>query len=48
MKTITAQLDDKQYEFLKAFSLEKTGKENINSAIRLLINERESNKCKCV
>lgn len=45
--TITAQLEDEQHEFLKSFSLEKTGKENINSAIRLLIKERQSNKCKC-
>jgi hypothetical protein len=43
MKTVTAQLEDDQHEFLKSFSLEKTGKENINSAIRLLIKERQSN-----
>jgi predicted CopG family antitoxin len=42
MKTVTVQLEDDSHEFLKSFSLEKTGKENLSSAIRILIKEKRT------
>lgn len=42
--TITVQLEDESHEFLKAFSLEKTGKENLSSAIRILIRQEKHKK----
>lgn len=48
MKTVTVQLQDDAHAFLKKFSLEKTGRENLSSAIRILINERQTKKCKCL
>ena len=44
MKTITVQLEDNSYEFLKKLSFERTGKSNISSAIRILINEKKGKK----
>lgn len=44
MKTVTVQLEDESHEFLKAFSLEKTGKENLSSAIRILIKQEKNKK----
>lgn len=48
MKTVTVQLQKDLYDFLKEFSKEKTGMENLSSGIRILINERKSKKCKCL
>ena len=47
-KTVTVQLEKEAYDFLKKFSLERSGKVNLSSGIRVLIKERMDKKCKCL
>jgi hypothetical protein len=46
--TTNIKFSEQESDFLKRFSIERTGKKNIAGAIRIILMERMNKNCKCL